>query len=101
MSTALQAIFKRCGTVIESYLHNTPKNGEKVTVRLKFKNGDDAKRAQREFDGKSADGNILTVSIVGSSSTALGGRIAGATGNGTASIDALMDEDPDVPSGGS
>lgn len=77
-------------------------DAEKVTVRLKFKNSEDAKRAQRDFDGKSADGNVLTVSIVGISSTALGGRIAGGlTLANAASVDVLMDEDSDIPSGGS
>lgn len=93
----MQAIFKRCGSILEAYIHG-PKNSEKVTVRLKFKNSDDARRAVLEYDGKSADGNVLGVSTVGSASTSLGGRLdGGVVLNGT--VDVLMEED--VGSGGS
>ncbi|THH06977.1 hypothetical protein EW145_g3709 [Phellinidium pouzarii] len=93
----VEAIFKRCGHIIESYVFG-PKDASKVTVRLKFKNTEDAKRAVIDYDGKSADGNTLTVSVIGSASTSLGGRLAGGVVNGT--VDVLMDEDPDA-SGGS
>lgn len=69
-----------------------------MTVRLKFKNSDDARRAVVEYNGKSADGNVLSVSIVGSASTSLGGRLSGGVAlNGT--VDVLMEED--TGSGGS
>lgn len=75
----------------------SPAGAETVSVRLKFKNSDDAKSAVKAFDGKPADGQILKVKIVGTSSTSLSGRLGGTIVNGT--VDVLMDEDPDAVGG--
>ncbi|KAI5118959.1 hypothetical protein M0805_009370 [Coniferiporia weirii] len=93
----VEAIFKRCGPIIESYNHG-PENASKVTVRLKFKSSDDAKRAVNEYNGKSADGNTLVVSIIGSASTSLGGRLEGGL-SGT--VDVLLADAESEPIGGS
>ncbi|KAH8115460.1 hypothetical protein DFH11DRAFT_1589777 [Phellopilus nigrolimitatus] len=93
----VEAIFRRCGPIIESHVHGL-KDADKVIVRLKFKNTEDARRAVTDYNGKSADGNVLAVSVIGSASTSLGGRLGGGVLNGA--VDILMDEDTET-SGGS
>lgn len=94
----LQAIFKRCGPILESYNHGS-QSAKSVTVRLKFKNAEDAKLAVAEFNGKSADGHVLAVSLKGSTSTALSGRLGGGVPVISDSVDVLMGDDES--SGGS
>ena len=96
MPSLVQAIFKRCGPIIDASVISSS-GAETVTVRLKFKSPDDAKAAVKAFDGKPADGQVLKVTVVGTSSTALGGRLGASVINGT--VDVLMDEDPDVTGG--
>ncbi|EJD08430.1 uncharacterized protein FOMMEDRAFT_165017 [Fomitiporia mediterranea MF3/22] len=90
----VEAIFKKCGPILEAYTFGSyTTSKDKVTVRLKFKNSEDAKTAVSSFNGKPADGNVLAVDIVGSASTALGGRLLGGSGvvvDGT--VDVLMDD---------
>lgn len=74
-----------------------------------------------EYNGKSADGSTLVVSLKGSTSTALGGRLGNGNGNGNGrggggkngsglglglgilgeSVDVLMGDDDEASSGGS
>lgn len=70
-----------------------------------------------EYNGKSADGSTLVVSLKGSTSTALGGRLgngnwrggSGKNGSGLGlglgilgeSVDVLMGDDDEASSGGS
>ncbi|KAL5483277.1 hypothetical protein ACEPAI_8507 [Sanghuangporus weigelae] len=93
----VEAIFKSCGPIIEAHVHG-PTNAEKVTVRIKYKRAEDAKNAAAEFNGKSADGNKLVASVIGSASTSLGGRFGDAVIDGK--VDVLM-EDASEESGGS
>lgn len=66
-------------------------------MRLKFKNADDARRAVAEYNGKSADGKILTVTIKGTASTSLSGRLGG--GVVSESVDVLMDDEAESAAG--
>ena len=68
-------------------------DANKVAVRLTFKNAADESKAVTDFNGRPADGETLSVSIVGSTSTVLGGRL-GLIGSGNA-VDILMDDDAD------
>ena len=64
-------------------------------MHLEFKNAEDAWRAVAEYDGKSADGHVLAVSLKGSTSTVLSGRLAGGGGASQVgeSVDVLMGEE--------
>ena len=50
-----------------------------------------------DFNGRSADGETLSVSIIGSASTALGGRMGLFSPGNT--VDILMDDDADGAKG--
>lgn len=64
-------------------------------MQLTFKNPDDAKIAVSKFNGQSADGRILRVTIIGSTNVSLRGRL-GVTGG---TVDELMNEDIDSSAG--
>ncbi len=87
-------IFKQCGTILESYIHGPP-GGKFVSVRLKYKRSSDAQKAVDEFHDKPADGSNLKVTIVGTTSTSLGGRLGGTSVND--SVDILMGDEEDRP----
>ena len=59
---------------------------------MKFKNSEDAKTAQSNFNGRKADGQPLKVSIVGSASTTLGGRFGKDQALG-GNVDVLLGDD--------
>ncbi|KLO13630.1 hypothetical protein SCHPADRAFT_903959 [Schizopora paradoxa] len=90
----VEMIFKQCGAVLESYIHG-PADGMFVTVRLKYKRSTDAQKAVDEFHDKPADGSNLKVTIVGTASTSLGGRLGGASVND--SVDILMGGEEEKP----
>ncbi|KAF8891749.1 hypothetical protein BD779DRAFT_1670717 [Infundibulicybe gibba] len=87
------AIFKRCGTISNAKL--VP-GGDEVTIRVTFKTPASAASAVQKFHNQPADGKILSVRIVGSTSagTTLGGRLGGPDGLGLVreegSVDILM-----------
>lgn len=72
----VEAIFKRCGTIISSETASA-KSSENVVVRLTFKQPEHAEAAVAKFNGQPADGKILQVSIVGMKAVGLSGRLAG------------------------
>jgi hypothetical protein len=90
------AIFKRCGAITSSKLIQ---GGEDVKVRVTFKTPAPATSAVQKFHNQQADGKILSVRIVGSTSanTALGNRLGGPDGLGLVreegSVDVLMSTD--------
>lgn len=92
------AIFKRCGDITSSKLLS---HGDDVRIRLTFKLPTSASAAVQKFNNQPADGKVLSVRIVGSTSvgTALVGRLGGADGLGLVreegSVDVLMDLDSD------
>ena len=92
------AIFKRCGEITNSKLVSSI--GE-VCIRLTFKTPTSALAAVQKFNNQPADGKVLSVRIVGSTTagTTLGGRLGGPDGLGLVreegSVDVLMDLDGD------
>ena len=64
-------------------------------MHLKFKNAEDLRHAVADYDGKSADGHVLTVSLKRSTSIALNACLAGGGGASLVgeSVDMLMDEE--------
>ncbi|KAF8633377.1 hypothetical protein AX17_004548 [Amanita inopinata Kibby_2008] len=91
------AIFKRCGQIVNAKA--TPSlSGEGVRIRVTFKAATSASAAVQKFHNQPADGKILSVKIVGSTSagTTLGGRL-GVDGLGLVreegSVDVLMESD--------
>ena len=92
------AIFKRCGAVTDQKL---VEGGQNVRVRIHFKTAGAANAAVTKFNGQAADGEILSVTIVGSSATgqSLASRF-GKDGLGLVrqegSVDVLMDTDTDA-----
>jgi len=92
------AIFKRCGEITNSKLVSG--TGE-VCIRLTFKTSTSAFAAVQKFNNQPADGKVLSVRIIGSTTagTTLGGRLGGADGLGLVreegSVDVLMDLDGD------
>lgn len=90
----VEMIFKQCGPILESYIHG-PANGRFVAVRLKYKKSSDAQKAVDEFHDKPADGSNLKVTIVGTTSTSLGGRLGGTSVNDA--VDILMGDDEERP----
>jgi RNA recognition motif. (a.k.a. RRM, RBD, or RNP domain) len=88
------AIFKRCGEITNS---KTVSGDHDVCIRLTFKTSTSAFAAVQKFNNQPADGKVLSVRIVGSTTagTALGGRLGGADGLGLVreegSVDVLMD----------
>jgi hypothetical protein len=93
-------IFKRCGPITSA--KQVP--GTQVKIRLTFKLASDAIKAVEKFDKQQADGKLLSVRIIGSSSAGatLGGRLGGADGLGVVrqegSVDILMDGGNDTGS---
>ncbi|KAJ7690755.1 hypothetical protein B0H17DRAFT_587360 [Mycena rosella] len=86
------AIFKRCGEIVKAA--SVSKTSE-VKIRVTFKASSAAAAAVQKFHNQPADGKTLTVQIVGSHSTSLGGRLGGPDGLGLVreegSVDILMD----------
>ncbi|KAG7091029.1 hypothetical protein E1B28_010090 [Marasmius oreades] len=86
------AIFKRCGVITSQKA--IP--GSQVTIRLTYKTPSSAEQAVRTFNGQAADGQVLAVRIVGSTTagTSLSSRF-GKDGLGVVrqegSVDILMD----------
>lgn len=91
------AIFKRCGQITDQKSVSANKNDPKI--RITFKTAVSATSAVQKFHNQPADGKILSVKIVGTSSsgTSLGGRLGGADGLGLVreegSVDVLMETD--------
>ena len=90
------AIFKRCGEITSS---KSVSGDDDVCIRLTFKIPTSATAAVQKFNNQPADGKVLSVRIVGSTTagTTLGGRLGGADGLGLVreegSVDVLMDLD--------
>ncbi|KAJ7076851.1 hypothetical protein B0H15DRAFT_573522 [Mycena belliarum] len=86
------AIFKRCGEVVKAASIST---SPEVTIRVTFKAPSAASAAVGKFHNQPADGKTLSVRIVGSTATGLGGRLGGPDGLGLVreegSVDILMD----------
>lgn len=86
------AIFKRCGEIVKAA---SMSNRPEVTIRVTFKAPAAASAAVQKFDGQPADGKTLSVQIVGTKATSLGGRLGGPDGLGLVreegSVDILMD----------
>ncbi|KZT23560.1 hypothetical protein NEOLEDRAFT_1136346 [Neolentinus lepideus HHB14362 ss-1] len=93
----VEAIFKRCGAITKSTVVQTPSPNGDVTVRLTYKNAQDAQAAVKKFNGQQADGKTLHVKIVGGVNATLGGRLGLAVVDG--SVDVLMDTDSGANSG--
>ena len=93
------AIFKRCGQITDQKAMST--RAEDVRIRITFKTPAAAAAAVQKFHDQPADGKILSVKIVGTSSTgiSLGGRLGGIDGLGLVreegSVDVLMETDND------
>ncbi|KAJ6576830.1 hypothetical protein B0H10DRAFT_1836457 [Mycena sp. CBHHK59/15] len=86
------AIFKRCGEIVKA---NALNNAKEVTIRVTFKTPASASAAVQKFHNQPADGKTLSVRIVGTTNTSLGGRLGGPDGLGLVreegSVDILMD----------
>ncbi|KAJ7717823.1 hypothetical protein DFH07DRAFT_785067 [Mycena maculata] len=93
------AIFKRCGEIVKANVCSTT---PEVEIRVTFKTKESAAGAVQKFHNQPADGKTLSVTIAGSASTSLGGRLGGPDGLGLVreegSVDVLMDS---VNEGGS
>ncbi|KAF8161248.1 hypothetical protein B0H34DRAFT_372329 [Crassisporium funariophilum] len=93
------AIFRRCGQITDQKATST--RSEDVRIRITFKTPAAAITAVQKFHNQPADGKILSVKVIGSSSTGmtLGGRLGGRDGLGLVreegSVDVLMDADHD------
>ncbi|RDB25426.1 hypothetical protein Hypma_007557 [Hypsizygus marmoreus] len=92
------AIFRRCGEITTSKLVS---GGEEPRIRLTFKSQQSAASAVQKFHNQPADGKVLSVRIVGSTSagTTLSGRLGGPDGLGLVreegSVDVLIDSEGD------
>jgi hypothetical protein len=90
------AIFKRCGEITNSKVVS---GDDEVCVRLTFKTSISASSSVQKFNNQPADGKVLKVKVVGSTSagTTLGGRLGGLDGLGLVreegSVDVLMTSD--------
>lgn len=88
------AIFKRCGQITDQ---KSVANKADPKIRITFKTPASATSAVQKFNNQPADGKILSVKVVGTSSTgtSLGGRLGGNDGLGLVreegSVDVLMD----------
>ncbi|KAH9073094.1 hypothetical protein EDB83DRAFT_2360811 [Lactarius deliciosus] len=91
----VEAIFKRCGPITQSSVKQSHGNAD-VTVRLTFKQENDAREAVRVFDQQVADGRTLGVRVVGGVNASLSGRLSMGVVDG--SVDALMEIDTDTGS---
>ncbi|KAF8176513.1 hypothetical protein BJ912DRAFT_986788 [Pholiota molesta] len=96
------AIFKRCGQILESKSVSNIKSDPRI--RISFKTAASAASAVQKFHNQPADGKILSVKIVGTSSagTTLVGRLGGVDGLGLVreegSVDLLMGGDEETGS---
>ncbi|KAG6902362.1 hypothetical protein C0995_000923 [Termitomyces sp. Mi166 len=92
------AIFGSCGEITASRLV-TPTDAQSPRIRLTYKSPVHAAAAVAKYNNQPADGNILSVRIVGATSlaTSLGVRLGGADGLGLVrqegSVDVLMDSE--------
>jgi len=88
------AIFKRCGQITDQ---KSVANKADPKIRITFKTPASATSAVQKFNNQPADGKILSVKVVGTSSTgtSLGGRLGGTDGLGLVReegcVDVLMD----------
>jgi len=95
------AIFKRCGEITNSKL---VRGGDDTRIRLTFKTPSGASSAVQKFNKQPADGKVLSVRLIGSTSsgTTLGGRLGGLDGLGLVrdegSVDVLIDAEESVGS---
>jgi hypothetical protein len=95
------AIFKRCGAIASSKAMHS--SDEDVRIRVTFKDAASAATAVQKFHNQPADGKILTVKIVGTTSAGmtLGGRL-GMDGLGLVreegSVDVLMESEENTGS---
>ncbi len=93
------AIFKRCGQIMDH--KSVSKKGEDPRIRITFKTPASAASAVQKFHNQPADGKILSVKIIGNSTTgtSLGGRLGGADGldlvREERSVDVLMETGED------
>ncbi|KAF9485959.1 hypothetical protein BDN70DRAFT_870434 [Pholiota conissans] len=91
------AIFKRCGQIVEAKSVSNVKSDPRI--RISFKTAASATSAVQKFHSQPADGKILSVKIVGTSSarTTLVGRLGGTDGLGLVreegSVDVLMNSE--------
>ncbi|KAF9447182.1 hypothetical protein P691DRAFT_672006, partial [Macrolepiota fuliginosa MF-IS2] len=87
------AIFKRCGVITSS---KVVQGGDDMKIRLTFKAPGSATSAVQKFHNQQADGRILSVRVVGSTTagTSLSNRLGGQDGLGLVreegSVDVLM-----------
>ncbi|KAG6884238.1 hypothetical protein C0993_000183 [Termitomyces sp. T159_Od127] len=94
------AIFGSCGEITASRLV-TPADAQSPRIRLTYKSPAHAAAAVAKFNNQPADGNVLSVRIIGATSAAagLGVRLGGADGLGLVrqegSVDVLMDSSED------
>jgi hypothetical protein len=85
----MQAIFKRCGPIVKSYVQSPGPTDGSVVVRLVFKEEKDALSAVKKFNGETADGRTLIVKSVGGQAVNLAARLdTGLSKDG--SVDALI-----------
>ncbi|KAJ6593543.1 hypothetical protein B0H19DRAFT_1056079 [Mycena capillaripes] len=88
----VSAIFKRCGEIVKATLVTSK---PEVVIRVTFKTPPSASAAVQKFNNQPADGKTLSVRIVGTNATGLGGRLGGSDGLGLVreegSVDILMD----------
>ena len=85
----MQAIFKRCGPIVKSYVQSPGPTDGSVVVRLVFKEERDALSAVKKFNGETADGRTLIVKSVGGQAVNLAARLdTGTLKDG--SVDALI-----------
>ncbi|KAG6920171.1 hypothetical protein DXG01_004939 [Tephrocybe rancida] len=93
------AIFATCGEITHSRLAPSSSSNEPPKIRLTYKSPAHAAAAVARFHNQPADGNVLSVRVVGASSagTGLGVRLGGSDGLGLVrqegSVDVLMDTD--------
>jgi len=94
------AIFKRCGDIASSKLVS---GGDDVRIRLTFKTPASASGAVLKFNNQPADGKVLSVRIVGTTTagTTLSGRLGGADGLGLVREEGTVDVLMDAPDNGS
>ncbi|KAF9782389.1 hypothetical protein BJ322DRAFT_1010376 [Thelephora terrestris] len=85
----VEAIFKRCGPIVKSYVQSPGPTDGSVVVRLVFKEERDALSAVKKFNGETADGRTLIVKSVGGQAVNLAARLdTGLSKDG--SVDALI-----------
>jgi len=85
----VEAIFKRCGPIVKSYVQSPGPTDGSVVVRLLFKEERDALSAVKKFNGETADGRTLVVKSVGGQAVNLAARLdTGPLKDG--SVDALI-----------